>query len=38
VGLDGNSLVGAVLSEAKACDELKEYAVSKEMKAMVKLR
>jgi hypothetical protein len=38
VGLDGNSLVGVVLSEAKACDALKEYAVSKEMKAMDKLR
>jgi hypothetical protein len=31
-------LVGMVFSEAKACDTHKEYAVSKEMKAMVKLR
>jgi hypothetical protein len=38
VGLDGNSLVGVVLSEAKACDAHKEHAVRKEMKATVKLR
>jgi hypothetical protein len=38
VGLDGNSWIGVVLSEAKAFDELREYAVSKEMEATDKLR
>jgi hypothetical protein len=38
VGLAGSSLVVVILSEAKACDTHKEYANSKEMMAMLKLR